>query len=228
MAGALSHLMDRALGRGLIAEVAPADRLVLAQLLARPGQRDAADLEHVRGRRRLQCDVGVLLDDQHRRSLLLVQLADDAKDLRDDERRETEGRLVEEQQPRTLHQCPRHREHLLLAAAERPGLLVPALFEPREVVEGSPEVTLRRAAPGVGAEPEVLEDRQLRKGAATFGYVRDAKTNDRLRRAPPEQLPGEPDLATSPDRVRDRAQRRRLPGAVRPEQGRDLAVADRQ
>ena len=98
-----------------------------------PAERDAADLEHVRGLRELQRDVRVLLDDEHGQALVLVQLLDDPEDLGDEERREAERRLVEQQQPRPLHECAREREHLLLAAAERPGLLAAPLLDPREV-----------------------------------------------------------------------------------------------
>src|ERR671925_1221277 len=149
-------------GGALVTEVAPANRFVLLQLRARARQGDASDLEHVRGLRELQRDVRVLLDDEHRQALLLVQLADDAEDLRDEQRRETERRLVEEQQPRTLHERAREREHLLLAAAERAGLLVAALLEPGEIAEHARDVVLRRAAPCVRAEAEVLPHRQLR------------------------------------------------------------------
>ena len=47
-------------------------------------------------------------------------------DLRDDQRREAEKRLVEEQQARLAHQRAADRQHLLLAAGQRSGgLLAP-------------------------------------------------------------------------------------------------------
>ena len=61
----------------------------------------------------------ILLDDEHRQPVPLVQLADDAEDLAHDQRREPERRLVEHEQPRPRHQRAREREHLLLAAGER-------------------------------------------------------------------------------------------------------------
>src|ERR687884_141316 len=57
-----------------VAEVALAHGFVLLQLGARPRERDLPDLEHVRLVRGLQRDVRVLLDDEHRRPLALVQL----------------------------------------------------------------------------------------------------------------------------------------------------------
>ena len=90
----------------------------------------------------------VLLDDEHGEPLV-VQVLDDAEDLRDEQRREAERRLVEQEQPRPLHERAREREHLLLAAAERAGLLVAALLDPREVLGDAREVGLDRAARGV-------------------------------------------------------------------------------
>jgi hypothetical protein len=69
---------------------------MLLQLGARPCERDATDLEHVCRLCGLERDVGVLLDDEDRQSFPVVQLSDDAKDLRDEEGREAERRLVEQ------------------------------------------------------------------------------------------------------------------------------------
>src|SRR5204862_4513597 len=102
----------------LIAEVAPSYGLVPLQVGARTVQCHRSHLEYVRGARELERDVGVLLDDEHRHPFL-VELADDAEDLRDDDRRQPERRLVEEEEPRLLHERLRKRQHLLLAAAER-------------------------------------------------------------------------------------------------------------
>src|SRR6185437_10802094 len=104
----------------LVAEVGAADGLVSAKGLAAALERDPADLEDVRARGCLQREVRVLFDDEHGQALALVQLADDAEDLRDDPRREAERRLVEEHELRAEHQRAGQREHLLLAAAQRP------------------------------------------------------------------------------------------------------------
>ena len=60
------------------------------------------------------------LDDEHRKPLALVELAHDRKISRDHQR-ESERRLVEEQQPRPSHQRAGQGEHLLLAAGQRSG-----------------------------------------------------------------------------------------------------------
>src|SRR6202030_1169773 len=103
---------------------------------------------------------------------------DDPKDLRHEQRRETERRLVEEQEPWALHERARKREHLLLAAAERSSLLVAPLLQPREVRLESREVVLGRSAPRVGAEAQVLPDRELGERAAPFRHVCDAAARD--------------------------------------------------
>ena len=50
----------------------------------------------------------------------------------DDHRREAERRLVEQQQLGLRHQRAADREHLLLAAGQRPALLLLALLQARE------------------------------------------------------------------------------------------------
>ena len=79
-------------------------------------------------------DPRVLLDDEHGEPFLLVQLADDPEELAHDQRREAERRLVEQEQARAAHERAAEREHLLLAARERPGALPATLDHPREVL----------------------------------------------------------------------------------------------
>src|SRR5688572_5585614 len=184
-------------GQPLVPEVRLADGFVAGELLARPGHGDLADLEHVRVRRDLERDRGVLLDDKDGQAVLLVQLGDDPEDLARDQRRKAERRLVEEQEPRPAHQGAREREHLLLAARERARVLVDPLAQPREPRAHAFDVRVERAAPRVGAEPQVLLDRELAERAAALGDVRDAELGDRLRAAPAERLAVEEELAAS-------------------------------
>src|SRR4051794_40543485 len=81
-----------------IPEVAGADGVVGLDLGARSREDDLPGLEDVCGLRRLQGEVRVLLDEEDAEALLLVELAHDAKDLRDEQGREAERRLVEEQE----------------------------------------------------------------------------------------------------------------------------------
>ena len=115
---------------------------------------------------------------------LLVELADDAEELAHDHGRETERRLVEEEQLRPAHQRAAEREHLLLAARERPGALASALLHPREVLGDALDVLLDlTVAPRVRAEAQVLGHGQVDEGAAPFGHVGDARPRRGLRPA---------------------------------------------
>ena len=122
------------------------------------------------------------------------------------------------------------REHLLLAAAQRARLLVAAALQPGEVLEDARRLLAQRAplAADVRAHAEVLPDGQLREEAAALGNVRDAGARDRVRLAARDRLAVEDDLAGLAHDSRDRAQRRRLAGAVGAEQRDDLAFLHRQ
>src|SRR4051794_31359504 len=159
----------------LVAEVAAADGVVGPELGARAGEDHASGLEHVAGVGGLQREVRVLLDYQDGQAFLLVQLADDPEELRDEDGCEPERRLVQQKKPRPEHERARERQHLLLAAAQRPGLLLAPLRQPGEVREDPLELGLDRAAARIGAEAEVLRDCQLRERAAPLGHVRDAE-----------------------------------------------------
>ncbi len=94
---------------------------------------DPADLEEIDAVRQVQRDRRVLLDEEDAHAFARVDLAEDPVELLHDERSETEGRLVQEHEARLRHQRTGHREHLLLAAGERSGLLAPTLGEPGEI-----------------------------------------------------------------------------------------------
>ena len=102
-------------------------------------------------------DLEVLLDEQDRHGL--GRLGERIGDLVDDARREALRGLVDEQQPVLVHERPRERDHLLLAARERAG----ALVAPARRGRGR----ARRRTRGAGALPlgeaEVLGDRELRR-----------------------------------------------------------------
>src|SRR5258705_4914386 len=70
----------------------------------------------------------ILLDQQDREAPLF-QLRDRASDLLHDHRRQSFGRLVQQQQPRARAQDPADREHLLLPAGELGALAREALLQ---------------------------------------------------------------------------------------------------
>src|SRR5712692_11362965 len=184
-------------GAPLIPEVRLANALVAAKLSALALDRHVADLQHVRARCSLERDVRVLLDDEHRQAIVGIELFDDAEDLLDDRRREPERRLVQHQQARPADERAGEREHLLLSAAERAGLLVTAALQPREVPEDPRSFVPQRAplAANVGPHAQVLPDAELREQATPFGNVRDAGARDRVRLAARDLLALEDDLA---------------------------------
>src|SRR5262249_59735893 len=149
------------------------------------------------------------------------------EDLLDQHRCEAQRGLVEENELRPRHYRAAEREHLLLPAGERARLLALALLEPREVLEHVLGVLFHAATSRVGAEAEVLPDGKLVERPPPFGHVRDAGACGsvgpaRKLRAVEEDVPGPAHGA------RDGTQRRRLAGAVRAEDGDELALADLQ
>src|SRR5689334_11647337 len=70
--------------------------LVRFQLARGSGTRNLPELQHVCIRRVLQRDSHVLLDDEHGRAGLGIDLAQNGKDVRDDLRGEAKRRLVEQ------------------------------------------------------------------------------------------------------------------------------------
>ena len=77
----------------------------------------AAVVHHVMAVRHGCREAEVLLDEKNGKPLRL-ELRDRAPDLLDDHRRETLGRLVEQQQARARTQDTADRQHLLLAAGQ--------------------------------------------------------------------------------------------------------------
>ena len=109
-------------------------------------------------------DPRVLLDDEHGEPVPLVQLADDPEDLAHDHRREPERRLVEHQQARSRHQRAREREHLLLAARQRPRRLVARARDPREPLRHPVDV-------GLEARDRAACTRRARRFSVTVSSV---------------------------------------------------------
>jgi hypothetical protein len=84
------------------------------------------------------------------------------------------------------------------------------------------------AAVEIGAEAEVLVNRELPEDAAAFGDVRDSGACDPLGRGARDALAREPDLPRGRDEPGDCSERRRLARAVPAENGDDLALPHAQ
>ena len=190
-----------------------------------PGQRDAPGFQQVGVVGQVQRQAGVLLDQQHADAVFLVDAAHDAEDLGHDQRRQAEGGLVQQQQLGPQHQRAADGQHLLLAAGQRAGLLVAPLLQDREAREHALHVLhhLGLVAAHVGAQAQVLLDRQAGEGAAPVGHVGHAHAHHGLGGLADQLLAVEQDAAAGLDHLAQRAQRGRLAGAVGAEDGGDVA-----
>ena len=106
-------------------------------------------------------ELEILLDEEDRQPLALVQLAEDDDQLLDDRGLDALGRLVEEDASWAGRQAARDGQQLLLAAAERAAPAVEQGGEPRERLRGS--TSMRSSAPRP-AKPIRRLSRTLRPG----------------------------------------------------------------
>ena len=138
------------------------------------------------------------------------------KDFRHHQRREAERRLVEHQERRPHEKRARDRQHLLLAARQRSGLLAPPLGETREQAEHAVEIRADRFTVGAHVSPEaqVLLDREIDERAPPVGHMRDPQPRDVLGRQRADRAAAKADVASPADEAGERAQDRGLAGAV--------------
>ena len=108
---------------------------------------------------------------------------DQREQLLDQQRRQTERRLVEDQQPRLGHQSASDGEHLLLAAGQRAGALALPLGEPRENREHALAVAARGARGRGDRQPRSRFSRtvMIGKDAAAFRHVDQPARDNRGR-----------------------------------------------
>ncbi len=102
----------------------------------------------------------VLLNEEHGNTVLLVDDSNGVKDGLHEQWRETETRLVEEENAWLTHECPPNGEHLLLASAKSACQLLTTFGEDREELV-YPSLRLLDGVPifsGEGTEVEVLSD----------------------------------------------------------------------
>ena len=179
----------------------------------------------------LERHVHVLLDDEHAGIGLVGDAPHDRQQALDDDRRQPEAHLVDEQALRLRRQRPGHRQHLLLAARQQAGEAVLQRDQGREHLH-RPVVGDLRAWPGRSSGPRrmfslTVRSKNSERSSATWARPRRGIVYGALARRPssPSTRDGPLDRAQQPG---DRQQRRRLAGAVRAEQGDDLAGVDVQ
>src|SRR5882724_1134657 len=152
------------------------DVLGVHQPLATVIHDDPADLQNITIMRRLQCNLGILLDQQDRHAMLFIDTPDDGENLLHQDRRQPQRRLIEQQQCRPVHQCTPDRQHLLLTARELPGRLVEPLLQPRKISADPLQVLSHRLAIAARISPhhQVLAHGEERKHLAPLRHVAQA------------------------------------------------------
>src|SRR5215216_4062985 len=191
---------------------------------------DSACLEDVAAGGDLECDVGVLLDEQDR-GALRVDVLDDVEDALDQHGGQAHRGFIQEEQFWAAHQGAADRKHLLLAAAHRARLLLHALLQAREQVEDTVHVLADTGAvvAMVGAHLKVLKHRHAVEDLAPFGALGYALADHVVGRGALDLLAVEDYLAVArgQDTV-DGAEGRRFSGPVRADERDHLSLLDRE
>ncbi len=126
------------------------------ELFAASGINDVALFQHVMSIGEVHANLEILFDQQDS-DAARPDRRDHALDLLDDDRRESLGWLVEQEELRVVDQSAGNRQHLLLATGQHTAAIAPSLLEPRKsaaYVFESPYGALARC------NSEVLLDRQ--------------------------------------------------------------------
>src|SRR5689334_4350178 len=162
----------------------------LHQALAGIGHDDAANLQDVAVVSDLERHFCILLDQQDRYALSLVDAPDNGKDFLYQQRRQPERGLIQQQQPRPIHQRPRDGEHLLLASRQMPGRLIEPRLQDREIIVDALQVPGDTLAivTQVAAHAQVFGDREKRKYLPPFRHMPQAHADDAVRAQPLNRL----------------------------------------
>src|SRR5690606_11740225 len=131
-------------------EILVAQVFVIEKLLGAAGEDQLSTIEDDRPIREAQGGHGVLFDYDCRNAALPVAV-DDPFDLLDDNRSKPLIRLVKQKELDLACQCARHGQHLLFAAGQGDGLLLPPLGKPGEML-----VDLLDLQPVTGGNPRKL------------------------------------------------------------------------
>lgn len=174
-------------------------------------------------------EVCILLDQQDAEPEVPVDLDDFFEDRPDQDRGDAERGFIEHEAGRLAHERPGDGEHLLFAAAERPGLLLHPLCEAWKNRERL--VHARRnfffALPQVGPHPQVFVDGQVGKDHPSLRGLRDPAGDDPVGweaddvPIPEDDLPG-----GRLEESGDRAEGGGFPRAVCADERHDLAFGD--
>ena len=156
----------------------------------------------------------------------LVHLLDAGEHLVLEHRREAGARLVEQQHARLHHQGAAHRQHLALAAGQRPGPLRRSARRGAGTSRRRTSIRSREVALAqVAAHLEVLPDGQRREHVVDLRHVADALGHERVRLLAGDVLaPVHHGALADRDQAEQRLQHRRLAGTVRADDADQLTV----
>ena len=133
----------------------------------------------------------MLLDNDGGESLLTEEARERGQQFLHDDRRQPLGRLVEQQKARICRKRTADRQHLLLAARQRPAGLLPTFLEARE----EPEYALQGPRSGPRHGGDVLLHGERAEDVALLRHPADAERGSRLGRQGSDLAAGERDRA---------------------------------
>ena len=198
------------------------------QLRRVTGHHDAAGGQHVGAVRGFKRSCRALLHDENG-DAFRTKIGDRTVDLADDEGCQAERGFVDQKQARPCQQSTPDREHLLLTARELARRLTQALAKHGKHGKHAVHVAVDRVAVAAcdSANAYVLGNRETPKDVPPFRHQRNAQTHELFRRGARNRLALELDAARSDwHDAGDRIEKRRFAGAVRPDDGHDLALFD--
>ena len=185
-----------------------------------------AQFQYVAAMGTLQRHTRILFDQQDGEPFV-VQLFDQIEELDDEDRRQPKRWLVEHHERRFGHKRTADRQHLLLPAGQHRGRHVPPFAEIREALVDLVDLTVIGIAARIGAHLEVLMDGQADKNLPALRHQNETLVYPPGRAPAVDRFPGEANFSgRGPDRTLDCFQQRALAGAVGPEHGDNLALAD--
>src|SRR6185503_10594912 len=211
------------------------DLRVAPDLVRRALGDDAALGEHQDAGAQRHDEFHVVLDDDEGGALLRVDLAQALAQPGEHRRVDAAGGLVEQHQPRPGHERHRYVEQLLLAVAQRAGLLPGQPRQPEELdhaVGGAAEAGVaapdqarpHRAAVLLPGEDQVLAHRELGEYLQQLEGAADAEPVELAGPHPGDGAPVDAHFAGRGRQLaEDAVEQRRLARAVRPDQAEDLA-----
>ena len=120
-------------------------------------------------------DADILLDDEDADIAFLAEIQQDLLDLLDNDRSESLGRFVHDEQMRVEQQRARNRQHLLLAAGQLIAAIAAPLGEPRKRFVDARNRPLAAVAAG---EPQMFVDRDRGPQPSALRHVAEAEARD--------------------------------------------------